>query len=59
MADLRGEPSHFAEIDAQMIVVESTQDRGTPVVPRFVVDKHGVAGVIGEVEAKPLFNSAY
>jgi hypothetical protein len=48
MIDLGGEPSHFAEMDAQVITVEPAQYRRVPVVPRLVIDKHGIARVIGE-----------
>jgi hypothetical protein len=36
MIDLGGKPSYFAEIDAQMNLVEPTQNRGIPVVPGFL-----------------------
>src|ERR1700675_3044273 len=55
MIDLGGKPSYFAEIDAQMNLVEPTQNRGIPVVPGFVADRRGIARVIGEMQAKALF----
>ena len=39
LAYLRGKPSHFAEIDAQILVVDPAQYRGILVVSRFVADK--------------------
>jgi hypothetical protein len=43
MTDLGGKPSHFAKIDVQILVANPVQNRGVPVVPRLVVDKHVIA----------------